>query len=149
MSLSAPDAVGELRGLRAWRVNGGLLWSLYRPVIWRPGRTVDARCLTVDPDALPHRPPARGCRCGLYAARRPSEIGGVDPNTCSGVAALLGLPSGPDDAVVLGEVGGWGVAEIGALAWRAEHSAIRAIYATHPAAGPLAERYEVPLVALD
>lgn len=152
MSLSTPDAVGELVGLRAWRVQGGALWSLYRPLLWRPDVIVEARCLTADPSRparRTHRAPMPGCRCGLYAARRPSETGGRDPNTCSGLSRLLGLGKAPNVEIVYGEVAGWGVAEVGEKAWRAQFCRPRAIYDTHPDAGLMADLYDVPLVALE
>lgn len=147
MSLRAPDVAGELEGVRAWRTHGGFLWSLYRPVLWAPGSPVRARCLAVDPSPGAHPSPSRRCRCGLYAARRASE--GVEQvfESREALASLLGLPSARSEDYVFGEVWGWGLMEVGPDGWRAQWQRVRAIFAGHPDAGDLAERYKVPLVA--
>lgn len=133
----------------------GLLWSLYRPVAWLPGRPVRATCMTAQPAGAfslisppGHPAPFMGCRCGLYAAFWRPE----DSNRCSdadeGLPALLGLPDALERGLVLGEVAGWGRAELYTRGYRSEWAGIRAIYATSETAGEVADAYDVPLVAL-
>lgn len=154
MNPLTPDLPEELVGVRAWRLVRGNLWSLYRPVAWLPGRPVRAECLTAEPPGFhlvpppAHRAPQQGCRCGLYAAFWRPETPSPDPNTCSTPAAVLGLPDALEGGAVLGEVAGWGRAELYTKGFRCEWAGVRAIFDTHPEAGAIAEAHDVPLVAV-
>lgn len=131
--------------MRAWRLLGDRLASLYRPVFWEPGRAVEAECQSVGPVA-PHPAPARGCRCGLYAAHRATQDSNRRSDTGESLPAVLGLPSGSERDFVLGEVKGWGEVEIAEKGWRSQYQRVHALYDTHPEAGRMAELYGVPLV---
>jgi hypothetical protein len=79
---AAPDYIEPVVGWRSWLVvreaEGLRLRSIVYDALWLPGNELIARCLHRRfslpwSNRLEHVPPARGCRCGIYAAREPEE----------------------------------------------------------------------------
>ncbi|OLL72609.1 hypothetical protein Ae168Ps1_0987 [Pseudonocardia sp. Ae168_Ps1] len=100
--MSAPDVAGVVPGWRTWRVRDPAPVRLWSPVHiateWPPDAPLDAAC-----ELDGHRAPDPGCTCGLYAARRPADVGGLG----------FGGPT------VLGCVALWGTVVEGERGWRA------------------------------
>jgi hypothetical protein len=79
---AAPDYIEPIVGWRTWLVmqedEGFRLRSVVYHALWSPRSELVARCLH-RALSLPwrrrsqHVPPARGCGCGIYAAREPEE----------------------------------------------------------------------------
>jgi hypothetical protein len=79
---AAPDYIEPITGWRTWLVvqegQGFRLRSVVYDALWLPRHELVACCLH---RALPfswrrrskHVPPARGCGCGIYAAREPED----------------------------------------------------------------------------
>jgi hypothetical protein len=78
---AAPDFIDPTVGWRTWLVmheRGGLrLRSIMYDALWLPRNELVARCLQrgvffPSRRRCEHVPPARGCRCGIYAASEPA-----------------------------------------------------------------------------
>lgn len=107
---------GHLYGLRSWAVRGSgrgaRLTATYVDATWpKGGKTYDASC-THDQD---HEAPDSGCSCGIYAYHANAR----------GAAALGGVRNGH----VVGVIESWGVVELHADGFRAQHARIRLLLA--------------------
>lgn len=124
----APDFVEPVRGWRAWYVvvheRTLRLRSLFFPLLWEPGRHVEAECMHRSPlrpwrrrsHAAPHKP----CDCGIYAT-----------TTLSGAADYLRLmrPAALETIqVAVGRVSLWGVVIECERGWRALYAYPAALY---------------------
>jgi hypothetical protein len=131
----APDLVEAVVGFRAWRVVDGALLSPYIPCRW-DGPVMHAACYPANRALLfgrgwlsmPHAPPHRDCRCGIYAYHR------------AGAQPYYG-----EFESVRGVVTVWGHIEAHRDGLRAEHARVCALART-PAAVPIAARLGVDLV---
>lgn len=126
---AAPDYFEPIVGWRTWVVvqegDGFRLRSVVYDALWSPHRELVARCLH-RAISLPwrrrsvHTPPARGCRCGIYAAREPEEA-----------ASYLEELSWADTFSihrVIGTVSLWGRVVECARGWRASRAYPKTIY---------------------
>jgi len=124
---AAPDYMEPIVGWRTWLVllEGGdfRLRSVVYDALWPPGRELVASCLR---HRLPwrrrsgHVPPARRCRCGIYAAKEPEDA-----------ASYLEGRSWADalsDQRVIGTVSLWGRVVECERGWRASHAYPKMIY---------------------
>jgi hypothetical protein len=102
---TAPDLITAVIGFRQWRVVGTDLWSVRAEDRWRRG-VHTAQCLS-----HPHRAPANGCTCGIYAWYGP---------TPRGASALT-------RDLVGGAVALWGQIELHAHGMRAQHAMVVAL----------------------
>jgi hypothetical protein len=119
-SCRAPDFAEPIRGWRVWWVllqgQKLRLRSLFFPLLWEPGRRVEAECLhrrLVRPwRRRQHQAPRERCDCGIYAATAPS--------TAAGYLSSL-KPAPPSEAVqyALGRVSLWGLVIECERGWRA------------------------------
>jgi len=111
LTATAPDYVEPVIGWRIWRAvkcdGQYVLASLFNNIVWVPGKSLDARCLSLISVAQ-HRSPDPKCHCGVYAARRES----IDWRRL-GHRGLTPL--------VVGRVSLWGPVVEGEHGWRAEH----------------------------
>jgi hypothetical protein len=125
----APDYFEPIIGWRTWLVvqegDGFRLRSVVYDALWSPRSELAARCLHRT-FSLPwrrrseHRPPARGCRCGIYATREPEEA-----------ASYLEERSWADMFSihrVIGTVSLWGRVVEYTRGWRASRAYPRTIY---------------------
>jgi hypothetical protein len=133
-------APGFAEPVGAWRVWWVLrrerklrLRSLYFPLLWEPGRRVEAECLRrrlLKPwRRRSHGAPHKLCDCGIYAT-----------TTLSGVANYLRLMQpGPPEAIqwAVGRVSLWGVVIECEPGWRAACAYPAALYVPTP---PVARR---------
>lgn len=140
----APDLVEPLIGFRAWRVGpAGWLspWTLAAAGPWEPGVTTavcHVRSFGPATRRRPHRPPAAGCTCGIYALAWPADH----------------RLHGRGDQVV-GAIAAWGDIEVHRSGFRAQHAAVVAL-AAPPPGGPCptavrdaARRHDVEVVPRD
>jgi hypothetical protein len=136
----APDLAEPLRGWRAWRITesraGLRLCSVIYDDIWLPGQPLRATCSVAE---RPHRSPAPGCGCGIYAARTSIAAGrySIGRNDRFVVHRAVGL-------TLL-----WGAVFEGADGWRAELAYPERLWVPHtPGAEEIAEMlriYGVPV----
>lgn len=125
----APDYFDPIVGWRAWLVvqegDGFRLRSMIYDAVWSPRNELVARCLHRT-FSFPwrrragHIPPARGCRCGIYAALEPEEA-----------ASYLEGRSWADAFGVhrvIGTVSLWGRVVECARGWRASRAYPKTIY---------------------
>lgn len=76
-----PDVLGKIEGARVWRIGEHGLVSVVRGVLWKPGETLEARCLWIGPGPAPRPPrllvegyrpcaqvPQPDCSCGIWGA---------------------------------------------------------------------------------
>ncbi len=112
MSEQAPDYLEPVIAWRAWGVEttpqGSRLRSMTRSDHWPVGQALVASCHHTP---VPHPAPWRGCRCGIYGARRWEDA-----------AYYTSLPSQADQTVAIGLVELWGSVVEGDAGWRASHA---------------------------
>jgi hypothetical protein len=161
---AAPDYVEPIVGWRTWLVvcegEGLRLRSVVYDTPWSPHNELIARCLSWHRAfSLPwrrrseHVPPARGCGCGIYAAREPEEAASYLEGRSW--ADALGVHR------VIGTVSLWGRVVECTHGWRGSHAYPKKIYvpATRAPYWLRAERadevalaltdYDVPVELLD
>jgi hypothetical protein len=161
---AAPDYVEPIVGWRTWLVvcegEGLRLRSVVYDTPWSPHNELIARCLSWHRAfSLPwrrrseHVPPARGCGCGIYAAREPGEAASYLEGRSW--ADALGVHR------VIGTVSLWGRVVECTHGWRGSHAYPKKIYvpATRAPYWLRAERadevalaltdYDVPVELLD
>jgi len=122
-SWRAPDFAEPIRAWRVWWVllegQKLRLRSLFYPLLWEPGRRVEAECLhrrLLRPwRRRAHQAPRERCDCGIYAATAPSTAD-----------EYLGPmhPAPPAEAVqyAVGRVSLWGMVIECARGWRASYA---------------------------
>jgi hypothetical protein len=159
---AAPDFIEPIVGWRTWLVvsegEGFRLRSVVYDTVWFPHKELIARCLH-RAFSFPwrrrseHVPPARGCPCGIYAAREAEEA----------ASYLEGFGWGDTLSVhrVIGTVSLWGRVVECRRGWRGSHAYPKRIYvpATRAPYWLRAERaeeialaltdYDVPVELLD
>jgi len=108
----APDFVDPVIGWRVWRVvrckGRFYLASAFNNIVWVPGSSLDARCLSFVRVAR-HRSPDVACHCGVYASTRDA----LDWQ-------LLGRRA--RTPLVVGTVSLWGPVVEAERGWRAGHA---------------------------
>jgi hypothetical protein len=128
---AAPDYIEPVVGWRTWLVvcegEGFQLRSVVYDATWFPHNELIARCLHRG-FSFPwrrragHVPPARGCGCGIYAAREPREA----------VSYLEGRSWADTDTLsvhrVIGTVSLWGRVVECTRGWRGSHAYPKRIY---------------------
>jgi hypothetical protein len=111
-SSDAPDFVDPVIGWRVWRVvrckGRFYLASAFNNIVWVPGSSLDARCLSFVRVAR-HASPDVTCHCGVYAATRDA----LDWQ-------LLGRRA--RTPLVVGTVSLWGAVVEAERGWRAGHA---------------------------
>jgi hypothetical protein len=117
----APDFAEPIRAWRAWYIvlheRTLRLRSLFFPLLWEPGRRVEAecrrRCLLRPWRRRSHEAPRRPCDCGIYAT-----------TTLSGAADYLRFMRPPPEAIqyAVGRVALWGVVIECERGWRASYA---------------------------
>jgi hypothetical protein len=124
-----PDYIEPIVGWRIWLVvkegEHCRLRSVVYDALWSPGNELVASCLH---RALPlpwprrskHGPPARGCRCGIYATREPEEAATyLEGRTWADALSVHR---------VIGTVSLWGRVVECARGWRASRAYPKRIY---------------------
>jgi len=110
-TMRAPDFVDPVIGWRVWRVvrckGRFYLASAFNNIVWVPGSSLDARCLSFVRVAR-HSSPDVTCHCGVYAATRDA----LDWQ-------LLGRRT--RTPLVVGTVSLWGPVVEAERGWRAGH----------------------------
>ncbi len=124
---AAPDYIEPIVGWRTWLVllegEDFRLRSVVFDALWPPRRELVARCLR---RSLPwhgrseHVPPARRCRCGIYAAKEPEDAASYLEGRSWGDALSVQR--------VIGTVSLWGRVVECKHGWRASHAYPRVIY---------------------
>jgi hypothetical protein len=150
---AAPDYVEPIVGWRTWLVvcegEGLRLRSVVYDTPWSTHNELIARCLSWHRAfSLPwrkgseHVPPARGCGCGIYAAREPEEAASYLEGRSW--ADALGVHR------VIGTVSLWGRVVECTRGWRGSHAYPNRIYvpATRAPYWLRAERAEEVALAL-
>jgi hypothetical protein len=134
-SCRAPDFAEPLRGWRVWYVllegERLLLRSLFFPLLWEPGRRLEAECLhrrllRLRPRS-PHEAPQERCECGIYGARA----------LATAADYLRFIQPVPHEAIhfALGRVSLWGVVLECERGWRGAYAYPAALYVpTRPVA---------------
>jgi hypothetical protein len=127
---AAPDYIEPIVGWRTWLVvqegEGFRLRSVVYDALWPPRNELGARCLHRALLPLPwrrrskHLPPARGCGCGIYAAREPEEAA----TYLEGYSAAAALSIHR----VIGTVSLWGRVVECRRGWRASRAYPKTIY---------------------
>jgi hypothetical protein len=128
---AAPDYVEPIVGWRTWLVvcegEGLRLRSVVYDTPWSPHNELVARCLSWQRAfSLPwrrrsgHVPPARGCGCGIYAAKEPEEAASYLEGRSW--ADALGVHR------VIGTVSLWGRVVQCRRGWRGSHAYPKKIY---------------------
>ena len=124
-------------GWRAWFLlpHDCILRSIYQDGLpWKPRQAMKAICLY-----KPHRPPAEGCKCGIWAVSEPKFVW---------EAYWIASPMRPRGVFVVGQVALWGELVEYDRGWRASHAYPKHLYAfTDDAAiaGTIRDRYLVPV----
>ncbi len=126
----APDFAEPVRAWRVWWVllqeQKLRLRSLFFPLLWEPGRHVEAECLQrrlLRPwrRGRPHGTPHERCKCGIYAT-----------TTLSGATDYLRVmqPGPPPEAIqyAVGRVSLWGLVIECERGWRASCAYPAALY---------------------
>lgn len=137
-ALTAPDLTDPVLGVRAWRVESGVLCSTFSNRPWHLGVN-QAECLdleTFEPRPDAHRAPAARCRCGIYGLH----------NFNSRYRYWFDDDGWP---AVIGAVAAWGQMQIHPSGFRAEYAQILALSVPPSLAEEArgtAQRYRVPLV---
>jgi hypothetical protein len=124
----APDFAEPVRAWRVWYVllqgRKLRLRSLFFPLLWEPGRHVEAECLhrrLLKPwRRRAHKAPHERCDCGIYAATAPSTAAGY----------LRLLQPAPPEAIqyVVGRVSLWGLVVECERGWRGSYAYPAALY---------------------
>jgi hypothetical protein len=116
--------------VRAWRVwyvvqeRKLRLRSLFFPLLWEPGRHVEAeclhRCLLRPWRRRPHKAPHERCDCGIYAATAPSTA----------VGYLRFVQPAPPEVIqyAVGRVSLWGLVVECERGWRGSYAYPAALY---------------------
>jgi hypothetical protein len=124
----APDFAEPVRAWRVWYVllqeQRLRLRSLFFPLLWEPGRRVEAECLhrrlLRRSRRRPHAAPHERCKCGIYAATALS--------TAANYRRFL--QPAPPEAIqyALGRVSLWGLVIECERGWRASYAYPAALY---------------------
>jgi hypothetical protein len=149
-----PFAVGEVVGVRGWRVMDGELWPLHVTAgPWSPGVNI-ARCMAQplqscncfdcsrNPVPPLHTSPHENCKCGFYA---------YDPGI-DGVGAALFAEGMHGTLVIFGQVKGYGRTMVGTKGFRCEKAEITGFFGwtnRGPATAVLSDKWrDVPIVEM-
>jgi hypothetical protein len=129
--VEAPDLVGYITGLRAWRYAetdmGWRLQSAIQNLIWPTQERLEAECLVLkmpthpmvpSPRPIPHQdpPPYEPCKCGFWGLADPNEL-----YVQYGRRAIKTV--GPDsERYVYGTIALWGRVVTGTKGWRSQYA---------------------------
>jgi hypothetical protein len=95
---AAPDLVAAVVAFRSWRLAGERLMSPFIPCRWQE-RVMHATCFDANRVLTrgvgwlerPHRSPAEGCQCGIYAYHSPGPRSWFgEAHWCEGVVSAWG-----------------------------------------------------------
>ena len=100
--MSVADHISPIVGYRCWKWNGTKLVSL-NDEAWPPGKSLVADCKHSNGR---HQPPHKGCECGIYAAKSPEQLKGMEHV----------------DPLISGEVNLWGTVVEHEFGWRAQYA---------------------------
>ena len=124
----APDFAEPVRAWRVWWIlveeQELRLRSLFFPLLWEPGRRVEAECLHRRLVRLSrrksHGAPHERCKCGIYAATKLSTAADY----------LRSLQPAPPEAIqyAVGSVSLWGLVIECERGWRASYAYPAALY---------------------
>jgi hypothetical protein len=131
MNVEAPDLVGYITGLRAWRYvdsgNGWRLQSAVQATLWPPQEHLEAECLVLKittPMGIytqpirthPEPPPIEGCKCGYWGLADYNKV-----YSQFGTRIMKRVRPNPEQ-FVYGTIALWGRVLTGTEGWRAQYA---------------------------
>lgn len=127
-----PFAVGEVTGVRAWRLcDHGCLHPLHvsQTPPWTPGVNTATCVRTFNPsfaavfgrEMKRHRAPDETCACGFYAYFAAGQPSGE-------MAMMMGIVDEPGRGLAFGTIRGWGHTVVGTQGFRCEKAEITSLF---------------------